>query len=104
MFTRPAHTTGNTKGASGSGRGVKTSRWRSRVSKRGEVLGELPVCCLAEEIETEGEGQIRAMFTVAGNPVLSTPNGKRLAAAVGVLGFHGQSRCLSQQRLPGTPT
>jgi anaerobic selenocysteine-containing dehydrogenase len=40
------------------------------------------VSCLAEEIATPGEGQIRALFTVAGNPVLSTPGGDRLDAAL----------------------
>jgi anaerobic selenocysteine-containing dehydrogenase len=47
-----------------------------------EVLGELPAAVMAEEIETPGEGQIRALFTIAGNPVLSTPNGGRLNAAL----------------------
>jgi anaerobic selenocysteine-containing dehydrogenase len=50
-------------------------------------MGEFPVACLAEEIETEGDGRIRALFTVAGNPVLSTPNGARLAAALESLDF-----------------
>ncbi len=45
-------------------------------------MGELPVACLAEEIDTPGEGQIRALVTVAGNPVLSTPNSARLDAAL----------------------
>ncbi len=49
------------------------------------MLGELPVNVLAEEIETPGEGQIRSLITIAGNPVLSTPNGDRLAAALGTL-------------------
>jgi anaerobic selenocysteine-containing dehydrogenase len=87
MFTLPAHGPGNTKGTPGQGRGHKAGRWTTRVSKRSEVFGELPVACLAEEIETPGDGQIRAMFTVAGNPVLSTPNGKRLAAALESLDF-----------------
>ena len=47
-----------------------------------EVLGHVPASCLAEEIATPGEGQIRALFTVAGNPVLSTPGGDRLDAAL----------------------
>ena len=47
-----------------------------------EVMGELPCACLAEEIETPGDGQIRALITIAGNPVLSTPNGARLARAL----------------------
>jgi anaerobic selenocysteine-containing dehydrogenase len=53
-------------------------RWRSRVRGAPEVLGHVPASCLAEEIGTPGEGQIRALFTVAGNPVLSTPGGDRL--------------------------
>ncbi len=51
-------------------------RWQTRVRGAKEVLGQVPVSCLAEEIETPGgEGQIRALITVAGNPVLSTPQG-----------------------------
>jgi anaerobic selenocysteine-containing dehydrogenase len=57
-------------------------RWRSRVRGAPEVLGHVPVSCLAEEIATPGEGQIRALFTVAGNPVLSTPGGDRLDEAL----------------------
>jgi anaerobic selenocysteine-containing dehydrogenase len=53
----------------------------------GEVFGELPVACLAEEIETPGDGQIRALLTIAGNPVVSTPNSERLAAAIDDLEF-----------------
>ena len=41
-----------------------------------------PVACLAEEIDTPGDGQIRALFTFAGNPVLSTPNAGRLREAL----------------------
>jgi len=41
------------------------------VSGLPEVFGELPVACLAEEIETPGEGQVRALVTIAGNPALS---------------------------------
>jgi anaerobic selenocysteine-containing dehydrogenase len=57
-------------------------RWRTRVRGAPEVLGHVPVSCLAEEIATPGAGQIRALFTVAGNPVLSTPEGDRLDAAL----------------------
>ncbi|MET9485276.1 molybdopterin-dependent oxidoreductase [Nocardia sp. NPDC006630] len=53
-------------------------RWRTRVRDAPEVLGQVPVACLAEEIETPGEGQIRALITVAGNPVLSAPSGEQL--------------------------
>ena len=53
-------------------------RWRSRVRRLPEYGGELPVATLAEEIETAGPGQIRALIVSAGNPVLSTPDGRRL--------------------------
>jgi anaerobic selenocysteine-containing dehydrogenase len=49
--------------------------------------GELPAASMAEEIETPGEGRIRAMLTVAGNPVSSTPNGRRLDRAFASLEF-----------------
>lgn len=61
--------------------------WKSRVSGLPEFGGELPVTCLAEEILTPGEGQIRAMVTIAGNPVLSTPNGAQLDRAFASLDF-----------------
>ncbi len=61
--------------------------WRSRVRGIPEFAGELPVSTLREEIETPGEGQVRAMLTVAGNPVLSTPDGKGLARAFDGLDF-----------------
>ncbi|MEX5493338.1 molybdopterin oxidoreductase family protein [Pseudomonas asgharzadehiana] len=63
------------------------NRWQSRVSGRPEYGGELPVSALAEEMLTEGEGQIRALVTVAGNPVLSTPNGRQLEQALDGLEF-----------------
>lgn len=53
-------------------------RFRTRVRGAKEVLGQVPVSCLAEEIATPGEGQIKALITVAGNPVLSTPAGHKL--------------------------
>ncbi len=61
--------------------------WRSRVRQAPEFGGELPVSTLREEIETPGEGQIHAMLTVAGNPALSTPDGKRLGEAFDGLDF-----------------
>ena len=60
-------------------------RYRSRVRGLPEVMGEYPVATLADEIETPGPGQVRALVTVAGNPVLSTPDGSRLARALGGL-------------------
>ncbi|MBC7209148.1 MAG: molybdopterin-dependent oxidoreductase, partial [Pseudomonas sp.] len=62
-------------------------QWRSRVSGLPEYGGELPVSALAEEILEPGEGQVRALVTVAGNPVLSTPNGRRLDDALAGLDF-----------------
>jgi anaerobic selenocysteine-containing dehydrogenase len=62
-------------------------RWRSRVRGLPEVMGELPVATLAEEILTPGEGQVRALVVVGGNPCLSTPNADRLREAVQVLDF-----------------
>ncbi len=61
--------------------------WRSRVRQAPEFGGELPVSTLREEIDTPGEGQIHAVLTVAGNPVLSTPDGKRLGEAFDGLDF-----------------
>ena len=69
------------------GRGFSVGRWHSRVSGHPETTSELPAAVLAEEIETPGEGQIRALITVAGNPVLSAPNGDRLSDAMGALEF-----------------
>jgi anaerobic selenocysteine-containing dehydrogenase len=62
-------------------------RWRSRVRGLPETLGDLPSSTLADEIETPGDGQVRALVTIAGNPVLSTPNGSRLDAALENLEF-----------------
>jgi len=87
MFTRAAAGAANTRGTPGRGKGLALGRRRSRVRGIPEVLGELPVACLAEEIETPGDGRIRALVTVAGNPVLSTPNGARLDAALASLDF-----------------
>jgi anaerobic selenocysteine-containing dehydrogenase len=62
-------------------------RWRSRVRGAPEAMGELPASVLAEEIATPGAGRMRALVTTAGNPVLSTPAGHRLAAALPSLEF-----------------
>ncbi len=61
------------------------SKVRSRVGDLPEVLGSLPASVMAKEMTTPGEGQIRAMFFSAGNPVLSVPNGDELEAAIGGL-------------------
>jgi anaerobic selenocysteine-containing dehydrogenase len=63
------------------------ARWHSRVRKLPEFAGELPVVTLAEEILTEGPGQVKALVTSAGNPVLSTPNGREMDRALAGLEF-----------------
>ncbi len=85
MFPHAPAFAANTYGAPGVGRGVRTGRRRSRVRGAPEVQGELPVACMAEEIETPGTGQVRALITIAGNPVLSTPNSARLDRALASL-------------------
>jgi anaerobic selenocysteine-containing dehydrogenase len=87
MFARAPAGSSNSSGEPGRGRGIRFGRWQSRVRGMNEVFGELPVACLAEEIETPGEGQIRAMVTIAGNPTVSTPNSGRLARAFASLEF-----------------
>lgn len=81
MFPLAAAAQTNANGEPGTGRGFELGRWASRVRGLGEAFGELPVACLAEEIETEGPGRVRALFAIAGNPVVSTPNSGRLRAA-----------------------
>jgi anaerobic selenocysteine-containing dehydrogenase len=87
MFTRAAAGQRNSSGTPGQGKGVRFGRWQSRVRGLPETFGELPVACLAEEIDTPGEGQVRALITVAGNPVVSTPNAERLERAIESLDF-----------------
>ncbi len=67
--------------------GVVLHRYRSRVRGVPEVLGQFPVSCLIEEIETPGEGQVRALIVIAGNPAVSIPGADRLDAALDRLDF-----------------
>jgi anaerobic selenocysteine-containing dehydrogenase len=71
----------------GPGKGFVTGRWHSRVSGYPEALSEMPAAALAEEIDTPGDGQIKAMITIAGNPVLSAPDGDRLDRALAGVEF-----------------
>ncbi len=87
MFPKAAALQSNSMGKAGSGKGIVTGRRKSRVSGAPEVLGEFPMSCLAEEIQTPGEGQVKALITVASNPALSSPNGERLSAAMDELAF-----------------
>lgn len=86
MFSRAATQPSGSSDEPG-GRGVILHRWRSRVRGLPEIFGELPVATLADEIETPGEGAIRALVTVAGNPVVSTPHAGRLDRALASLEF-----------------
>lgn len=85
MFPKAAAGASNTR--AGKGRTIRIGRFSSRVRGLPETFGELPAACLAEEIDTPGEGRIRALVTVAGNPVLSTPDGARLDRALAALDF-----------------
>ena len=85
MFTRPAIDV--VALASRAGLNGRFAKYRSRVRQAPDFGGEWPVATLAEEIETDGKGQIRALVTLGGNPVLSSPNGGRLERALSGLDF-----------------
>ena len=87
MFTLPVAGSANTRGTPGKGRGFRIGKGHSRVRGLPEVMGEYPIAALAEEITTPGDGQLRALVTIAGNPVLSTPNSEKLDAALASLDF-----------------
>ncbi len=82
MFAEPAVDLTRAYGSRGH-----YGKFRSRVRELPEFSNELPVATLADEILTEGTGQVRAMVTFAGNPVLSTPNGRQLDRALAGLEF-----------------
>ncbi|MCZ9352470.1 molybdopterin oxidoreductase family protein [Streptomyces mutabilis] len=85
----PQAATDRTPRPAGPGRGFALGRWHSRVSRHPEAKGELPLSALAEEIDTatdEGE-PVRALLTIAANPVLSAPDGDRLDKALASLDF-----------------
>jgi anaerobic selenocysteine-containing dehydrogenase len=81
MFPRAAHEQPREP------RGFRVGRWHTRVQGIPEVRGELPVSAMAEEMLEPGDGQIRALITIAGNPVLSTPSSDRLDSALAGLDF-----------------
>jgi anaerobic selenocysteine-containing dehydrogenase len=87
LFPLAAAGQSNSARAGGRVRATTFGRWHSRVRGRAEVFGELPSACLAEEIDTPGPGQVRALITLSGNPVLSAPNSDRLDAALPGLDF-----------------
>ncbi|WP_395576224.1 molybdopterin oxidoreductase family protein [Streptomyces sp. BK79] len=85
----PQAATDRTPRPAGPGRGFALGRWHSRVSGHPEAKGELPLSALAEEIDTAtGAGEpVRALITIAANPVLSAPDGDRLDKALDSLDF-----------------
>ncbi len=86
MFPKPAAWSITTQPLPGLEDGApEFGRWHTRVRGAKEVLGQAPVSCLAEDIATPGEGQFKALITIAGNPVLSTPGGHRLDQALPLL-------------------
>ncbi len=92
MFATPVAGGGTTRGKPGTGKGFTVGRGASRVSGHPEVMGEYPAAALAEEITTPDEdghagSRIRTLFTVGGNPILSTPNSEQLADAFDDLEF-----------------
>jgi anaerobic selenocysteine-containing dehydrogenase len=86
MFSRPAFDVVGAAGPLGVGRG-SFGRWHSKVRGLPEFAGELPVATLAEDIDAGGDDAIRGLVTLAGNPVLSTPNGARLERSIAGLDF-----------------
>jgi anaerobic selenocysteine-containing dehydrogenase len=82
MFPEAAHT--RVRGEK-PGRPFRVGRWTSRVNGHPEVQGEFPVADLPDEILEPGEGQLKMVFTVAGNPVLSCPDGERMDEAFAAL-------------------
>ena len=82
MFAKPA-----VRLVGKSGTTHEFGRWKSRVRGLPEFEGDLPVAVLAEEILTPGKGQVKALVTSSGNPVLSTPNGVQLEQALEQLDF-----------------
>ncbi|MEU9643096.1 molybdopterin oxidoreductase family protein [Streptomyces sp. NPDC048188] len=85
----PQAATDRTPRPAGPGRGFALGRWHSRVSGHPEAKGELPLSALAEEIDTVTDAgePVRALLTIAANPVLSAPDGNRLDKALDSLDF-----------------
>jgi anaerobic selenocysteine-containing dehydrogenase len=107
MFPRPA--TGQCEPVATDSGPVPYDRFQSRVRGFPEFDGQLPVSVMAEEIDSAGEERMRAMITVAGNPVLSTPNGERLRRAFEMLDlmvaidiYMNETTCLADIILPTT--
>jgi anaerobic selenocysteine-containing dehydrogenase len=111
MFPKAAAFSINTMGEPGKGQVDPTPPHRTRVSNMPAVCGELPIACLAEEITTPGEGKIRGLVTICGNPASSTPGAEQLDQALSDLDFMlsfdiyiNESTRHADVILPGAPT
>jgi anaerobic selenocysteine-containing dehydrogenase len=87
MFPKPVAGNATTRGKARQGKGFTTGRGATKVRGLPEVMGEYPASAMAEEITDAGDERMRALVTVAGNPVLSTPNSLQLDAALADLDF-----------------
>ena len=85
MFPRPVAGSANTRSTGGRGKGFQVGRGHTVVRGLPEVMGEYPAAAMAEEITDAGDASMRALVTIAGNPVLSTPNSGQLDAALAQL-------------------
>lgn len=82
MFPLPAVGAPNTQGSPRYGAALNIGRFHTRVRGAPELFGDLPMSCLAEEIDTPGPGRIRGLLMVSGNPVVSSPNSVRMDEAL----------------------
>ena len=104
MFPLGAAGHSNAAGEPGRGRGARFGRFASRVRGLGEIFGELPVVCLAEEIETPGEGQVRALITMAGNPVAVDAQQRPARRGARARWSSWSASTSTSTRRPATPT
>ncbi len=83
---------------------------RSRIGQLPSVADTFPAGLMADEILTPGDGQVRALFCMAGNPLLTVPNSNgRLEKALRALEllvvidiFRSETANLAHYILPGT--
>jgi len=110
MFPKPLLAQPNTIGPPGMGQGFTVGKWTSRVSGAPEVVSQIPMACMAEEIDTPGDGQVRALFCLAGNPVTASPDTERMQKALDQLEllvcldiYQGETSSKAHVILPSPP-
>lgn len=108
MFPMPVALSSNSRVSPDNSAGFRPSKKRTRVANLPIVLGEQPVLTMADEILTKGAGSMRALITIAGNPVLSTPDANKLKKALNELEFmvsvdiyNNETSSLANVILPG---